>query len=132
MKSIVLDAYALLVFYQDERGSDTVEGVIRSAEAGKLDVFVSEINLGEVHYKTIRRIGLEGAKELLAQFHQLPVEVIPPSSEIILYASEVKAEHAISYADCFAVASAMKVEGKVLTGDPEFRKVEHLVGIEWI
>ena len=38
----------------------------------------------------------------------MPVEVIAPSSEIILSASEIKAQYAISYADCFAAATALK------------------------
>ncbi|MBW2341099.1 MAG: PIN domain-containing protein [Deltaproteobacteria bacterium] len=45
----------------------------------------------------------------LEQLLELPIEVISPSSEIIMKASEIKAEYAISYADCFAVATALKL-----------------------
>jgi predicted nucleic acid-binding protein len=37
-----------------------------------------------------------------------------------------------SFADCFALASALERKATIVTGDPEFRKVEHLVGIIWI
>ncbi|MBW1717726.1 MAG: type II toxin-antitoxin system VapC family toxin, partial [Deltaproteobacteria bacterium] len=94
--------------------------------------YISEINLGEVYYKTIRRLGLESARNHLEQFFELPIQVFPPSSDIILSASEIKAEYAISYADCFAVATALKVVASIITGDPEFKKVEHLVKIVWI
>jgi ribonuclease VapC len=42
-------------------------------------------------------------------------------------AAEVKAEYVISYADCFAVATAEQLSASIITGDPEFKKVEHLV-----
>ncbi|MFQ5486069.1 MAG: PIN domain-containing protein [Desulfobacterales bacterium] len=54
------------------------------------------------------------------------------SDDIIMSASEIKAEYAISYADCFAVATAQKLGASIVTGDPEFKKVESLVKIEWI
>ncbi len=132
MKNILLDSYAILKFYQDEEGADKVERLLISSHQGNLKAYISEINLGEVHYKTIRRLGLLSARNYLEQFSELPIHVIPPSSDIILSASEIKAEYAISYADCFAVATALKVEASIITGDPEFRKVERLVKIDWI
>jgi predicted nucleic acid-binding protein len=131
-KNILFDSYAILKFYQDEDGADTVEKLLISSRQGDLKAFMSEINLGEVYYLTIRRLGLEPAKEYLEQFFELSIQVVPPSSDIILSASEIKAEYAISYADCFAVATALKVKAPIVTGDPEFKKVEPLVKIKWI
>jgi ribonuclease VapC len=65
-------------------------------------------------------VGLDAARRQLEQFAQLPVEVVHPASYIILLASELKAEHAISYADCFAVATALNRHSSIVTGDPEF------------
>ena len=47
-------------------------------------------------------------------------------------AAEIKAQYAISYADCFAAATAEKLSASIITGDPEFKKVEHLVSVDWI
>ena len=132
MKSILFDAYAVLKYYQDEEGADKVEKLLISSRQEALSAYISEINLGEVYYQTIRRLGLEPAKKNLEQFSELPIRVIPPSSKIILSASEIKAEYAISYADCFAVATAIIFEASIITGDPEFKKVEHLVKIQWV
>jgi ribonuclease VapC len=62
----------------------------------------------------------------------MPVEVIAPSSEIILSASEIKAQYAISYADCFAAATALQYSALIITGDTEFKKIEHLIKVVWI
>ena len=132
MKNILFDSYAILKFYQDEDGADMVEKLLVSARQKAIKAFMSEINLGEVYYLTIRRLGLEPAKEYLEQFFELSVQVVPPSSDIIWSASEIKAEYAISYADCFAAATALKVKASIITGDPEFKKIESLVKIEWI
>ena len=36
------------------------------------------------------------------------------------------------FADCFALASALDRKAAIVTGDPEFKKVEHLVDIHWV
>jgi len=132
MKNILFDSYAILCFYQDERGSDEVERFLVSSRNGESRAFISEINLGEVHYQTVRRIGLERARRQLEEFYELPVDVLAVSSAIIFSAAELKAEFAVSYADCFAIATAIKTSSLIVTGDPEFKKVEHLVEVSWI
>jgi uncharacterized protein len=49
----------------------------------------------------------------------------------VIEAAKIKGKYALSYADSFAVATAIKEKATVVTGDPEFRKVERLVGIDW-
>lgn len=132
MKSILFDSHAVLKYAQDETGADQVEHLLRLAQKGDLRTYMSEINLGEVYYLTIRRIRLSAAKAYLEQIRQLPITVVSPSTEIIMLAAEIKAEHAISYADCFAVATAISFSATIVTGDPEFKKVENLVSISWI
>jgi ribonuclease VapC len=132
MKNILFDSHAILKFYQDEDGADKVEKLLNSSQQGNLKAYISEINLGEVYCQTIRRLGLEAAKKHLEQFFALPIQVVALSSEIILSASEIKAEYTISYADCFAVATALQLTASIITGDPEFKKVQHLAKIVWI
>jgi len=38
----------------------------------------------------------------------------------------------MSYADCFAVATALRFNAAILTGDPEFKKIEKTVSVEWL
>ena len=54
------------------------------------------------------------------------------SNNLIFQAAEYKAQYSISYADCFILASAIEHKAIIVTGDPEFKKVEHLVDIIWI
>ena len=114
-KSILFDSFAILKYYQDETGADKVQKLLRSAQRGLLEAFMSEINLGEVYYLTIRRTELEPAGEYLERLLNLPIKIISPSSEIIMRAAEIKAQYAISYADCFAVATAEQLSASIIT-----------------
>ena len=132
MKRILFDSHALLKFSQDEEGADKVEQFLLYSLNRKLKAYLNEINLGEIYYISIRRLGLESAKLYLEQLLDLPIDIVSPSSEIIRGAAEIKAQYAISYADCFAVATALKYSASIITGDPEFKKVDHIVTIEWL
>ena len=132
MKRILFDSHALLKFSQDEEGADKVEQFLLYSLNRKLKAYLNEINLGEIYYISIRRLGLESAKLYLEQLLDLPIDIVSPSSEIIREAAEIKAQYTISYADCFAVATALKYSASIITGDPEFKKVDHIVTIEWL
>lgn len=132
MSNVVLDSHAILRFAQDEAGAEKVETLLSDAGKGHIRALVSEINLGEIYYITMRRMGADFARRFLDHFSTFAVDRIPASWEIVLSAAEVKAQYALSYADCFVVATALKYQAVIVTGDPEFRKIEHLVKIDWI
>jgi ribonuclease VapC len=93
---------------------------------------MNQINLGEVYYKAIRAIGLEKANEFLQNFQRLPIDIVLPDSEMIWNAAEIKVNYAVSYADCFVAATAIRFHAVVLTGDPEFKKLKSLITVEWV
>ena len=133
MKNVTFDSHAILTFAQNEAGADRVEELLREAEEARVRAWVNEINLGEVYYITMRRLGALSAGRFLEQFSTLAVERVAASWQIVESApAELKARHALSYADCFAAATALRHGASIVTGDPEFKKVEHLVQIEWI
>jgi len=132
MKRVLFDAHAILKWTQKERGYQKVKSLLVACREQSALGYMNQINLGEVYYKTIRAVGLEEAKKFLENFFRLPLSIIPPDSELIWKASEIKAEYAISYADCFAAATALRYEAAILTGDPEFKKIQSFVAVEWL
>ena len=58
--------------------------------------------------------------------------ILPVPNPLIFQAAEYKAEYSLSFADCFALASAIEYKATLVTGDPEFKKVEHLIEITWL
>jgi len=77
-----------------------------------------------------RRGGVTKAQDALALIRQLPIEILPADEQSVFAAAHIKANHAISYADTFAVAAARSAV--ILTGDPEFASVESIVTVEWL
>jgi len=132
MKIILFDAHAILRWTQKERGYQKVKNLLMACRNQSATGYMNQINLGEVYYKTIRAVGIDRAKEFLENFFRLPVQIILPDSELIWSASEIKASYSISYADCFAAATALRLKATILTGDPEFKKLVSLVPIEWL
>jgi ribonuclease VapC len=70
--------------------------------------------------------------EVLANIERLNFTILSIPNNLIIRAAEYKAQYSLSYADCFALASAVEHKAILVTGDPEFKKVEHLVDIVWI
>lgn len=128
----LFDSHALLAFFQDEKGADVVARIFRKALKHRITRLISVINLGEIIYVTKRCFGDEKKLEILSRVHQLGVKILPVPDSLVFKAAEIKAEHAISYADCFALACAMEHSAVLVTGDPEFKKVSHLANIQWI
>ena len=90
------------------------------------------INLGEIIYIAKRSFGNDKKVEILARIHQLGFNVLPVPESLVFNAADLKAEYPISYADCFALACALEQSATLVTGDPDFQKVAHLVNIHWI
>jgi ribonuclease VapC len=127
-----LDSYALLAYLAAESGGDRVREILSQAIDGTCAVYCSHINLGEVVYIMERERGLARAQETLGLIDQLPVAVLPASRESVLAAAHIKAGHALSFADAFAVAAAQELDAVILTGDPEFDSVEQIVKVKRI
>ena len=128
----VLDSFALLAYLEDEPGAARVGGLLSSARKDEIEIWISIVNYGEVLYIVERGRGRDSAKMTIATIDQLPVTVADANRLLTFGAAHIRAQHAISYADAFAVALAQSKGGGVVTGDPEFKKVETLVSVEWL
>ena len=129
---VVLDSFALISFFHQEPGWEAVRSVFKElAEAGEKAV-LSRINWGEFYYIVKRRVGREKTLEALALIDQLPINILSVDDLLISEAAEIKSDYPIAYADAFCVATAKRLNGRILTSDPEFKAVEKLVPVQWI
>ena len=132
MSGYLFDSHALLAFFQNEPGAEIVAKIMRSSMEQDLDRLICMINAGEILYLTKRRFGDAKKLEILSRIHQLGFKLLSVTDAIVFQAAEYKAQYAMSYADCFALACAINHAAVLVTGDPEFKIVEHLVKITWI
>ena len=128
----VFDSFALLAYFQAERGSLKVKAILQEARNDEAVVFLSIINLGEIIYTVECKLGRATSQETLHDMLTLPVQIAEATRDRVLSAAHIKATFAVSYADAFAVALAQETAATVVTGDPEFRRVESPVNVLWL
>jgi len=128
----IFDSHALLKFFQKEKGHEKVTHLLEEIRKSGEVKYISAINLGEIIYSTKREFGDQKKLEVLANIERLNFTILPVPNNLIFQAAEYKAQYALSYADCLALASAVEHKATLVTGDPEFKKVENLVDIVWI
>ena len=128
---IVLDAWALLaLIFKEEPAASKVKEIFENEGLSRKSISISWINLGEVYYTIARKKGLDAAEAVLNEIQMLPVRLQVPSKDDILAAATVKSKYRVSYADAFAVSLAQKINGRIVTGDPEIILLKDVVNIE--
>lgn len=128
----VFDSFALLAFLQGEAGMTRVKQIFLQAGSGTARVLLSRINLGEILYIIEREQGLPQARKALAYIQSLPIELLMVTPAAVLHAAHLKANYRIAYADAFAATAAHQQRATLLTGNPEFNSLTHLITIEWL
>lgn len=132
MSKLLFDSFALLRFFQKETGGEKVRELLKEAIAQQTPCLINAINLGEIIYITQRRLGEQKKLEVFIHIQRMGFTILPCPNDLIFRAAELKARYPISYADAFALASAMEHSADLITGDPEFKMVEHLVNVIWV
>ena len=132
MNNYVLDSFALLRFIQKEPGNEPVKAILDDARLGKSCAMLNIINMGEVIYTVQRRFGLQAKLDVVMNVSRLGIVILPATNDLVFRAAELKARFAMSYADTFALASAIEHNATLVTSDPEFRQVEKLINILWV
>lgn len=136
MATMVLDAHALMVLFNDEPGAEEVEKILLKAEKGNPRLLMSVVNWGEIYYSIMRGVSQEIADSKAHEIAGMRIELVPVDTrdlELIRQAAAFKATKKMSYADCFAAALAKIKNAELVTGDPEFKAVEHeLRKVRWL
>lgn len=121
MKRYVLDASAVMTFFEDRPGAEKVEELLRKAAETQRFLLMSVVNWGEVYYSLWRARGEEGANEKLQHIAQLPIEIIDVDMATTKLAASLKAKHGLPYADCFAGALASSRKAIIVAADADFK-----------
>jgi predicted nucleic acid-binding protein len=131
MKRVVLDASAVMTFFENRPGADKVEELIHLGVAGKRQLLMSVVNWGEVYYSTWRAHGPGVARKIIEDIAQLPIEIIDANLDLTRTAAELRANHKLPYTDAFAAALAAHRKASLATSDQDFAAVEKNLDILW-
>jgi ribonuclease VapC len=122
----------MIAYFEDELGADRVAQVLNQLIKGKAKGFMSVVNWGEVYYNTMREQGVSEAEKATLQLDKFPIQIVDVNKELAYEAAKLKGEFRIAYADCFAVALSVKLNADLVTGDPDFKKLQERISIQWI
>jgi len=133
MERYILDSYAVLAYLNDEPGAQVIQDILQLAKQEQVVVYMSWINLGEVYYRLQRLYDRQLARKSIEIIKSWPVNFLEIDEQTTLLAGDIKARFRLAYADAFAAATAIKNQGILLTGDPEFKQLENEVfKIKWL
>ena len=132
MKTYVFDASALFAFLQQKPGAPKVNELLKDAMRGRVAIFMSAVNYGEVYGGILREHGAERARATMSAVQPLPISLVDATPQRSLQAAEVKVKHKLYYLDSFVAALALEQKGTLVTGDPDFRRLGHSVPIVWL
>ena len=135
MATMVLDAHALMVLFNDEPGAAEVERILLKAESGSPKLLISVVNWGEIYYSILRGASQEMAETKAHEIAGMQIELVPVDAddlELVRQAAAFKATRKMSYADCFAAALAKIKNAELVTGDREFKQLARDVKIHWL
>lgn len=131
-KRSLLDSFAILALLKKESNYQHILDLLKQAKRGERHLIMNQINAGEVYYLVFKRNLTSDFDKFWRAFLMLPIEFIGNDFELVIEAAKIKSQYAISFPDCFAVVTAIKEGASIVTGDPEFKKVEKRVKIDWI
>ena len=131
MKEYVLDANAVLRYFSvaEGEGGHKVRGLFEQAERGQAQLAMSVINLGEVLYVLLRRVGEQRALQYVQALRHA-VTMIDADENRALHAATLKHQYKLGYADSFAAALALESRATLVSADPAFEKI--CKSLKWI
>lgn len=111
---VVLDSWTVIEFLEGNEPAAPAVRLLLESETPT----ISWINLGEVYYIVRRNHGEPSAESVVRDLQDVMVAE-PPTPRRVMEAARIKADHRMSYADCFAAATAAAHGATLWTGDPE-------------
>jgi len=127
----ILDACALIALFKREQGADKVRALLDEAEAGQSVIYMSIINLIEVHYGFYREFGQEKSSLILEQLYTMPIHFIDTITATVFSETiRLKAQYSFSLADAIGIATAIDFSGVFVTAD--HHELDSIAGKETI
>ncbi len=128
-ESFVLDTSAILTLWNEEEGAPTVEKILRNGTHHR-KVFVSFMTFMECRYRLWKDQGQSAADEIFRSLSLLPVTRVDVDDTLLMTASELKAQHKISVADSWIIATAISRKATLVHKNPEFEALSDRVAMK--
>lgn len=116
--TVLIDSWAWIEYWKGSKYAKNAAKYIESDE----EAFVSTINLTEIYSWFARSYNEDIAKERI-EIVEKRTYIIPLEKKIAVDAAQLKLKHKLGIADAIVLATARHINGKVITGDPDFKGI---------
>ena len=135
IETLIVDSWPVMEWLrQREPARARFAELLDRAERGQIVLQMSRIIRGDLWYQVARRWGIDVYPQYQSLIATLPIQIISLDDALVDEAAGLKARFSISYADCFAAALAIRQGAPIVTGDPDFLKLETagLITVHWL
>ena len=132
MPAKVLDSFALIAYFRDEPGAETMENLLVSAGKKDNPLLMTDVNYAEVKYYILKKDGAEAWRKATKVLEGLPIDFHSATRALADEAADFKARYKLSLADAFAAAFAKERRAELVTGDLEFKPLEKEIKVQWL
>ncbi|HVC58014.1 MAG TPA: type II toxin-antitoxin system VapC family toxin [Candidatus Acidoferrales bacterium] len=122
--TVLIDSWAWIEYWKGGKHASSAATHIEGDE----EAVVASINLTEL-YLWVSRYYDEATAKKYTEAVERRCYVIPLDKEIALSAAKLKLRHKMGIADSVVLATARHANGKVVTGDPDFKDIDGVIFI---
>lgn len=120
--TVLIDSWAWIEYWKGGRFAKEAAAYIEGDE----ESMVSAINLAEVHI-WIARFYDDVTADAKVSTIERRCHVVAVDRDIAIEAAKIKRKEKLGLADSLILATARKIGGKVVTGDPDMKGVKEMV-----
>jgi predicted nucleic acid-binding protein len=116
MPARVLDSFALIAYFRDEEGAETMENLLVTAGKKDTPLLMTDVNYAEVKYSVVKKDGAEAWHEPKRFFKDCR-SIFTPQTELSPTPPPIS-KPASNLADAFAAALASERNAELVTWGP--------------
>jgi predicted nucleic acid-binding protein len=128
----VLDASAIILFFEKKPGYEHVRQLFLDASLHKYALLITSVNWGEVRYILIHKYGKTDPQKAMEALGSLPVRLVDVNQELVSIAGDLKIKYKIGYCDAIAAALAKLHKAECITADNDFNILKNEIKISFI
>jgi predicted nucleic acid-binding protein len=120
--TVLIDSWAWIEYW---KGGKLAQSAAKYIE-GEEEAIVSPINIAEI-YHWISKYYNERTADTRISLVERRCYMIPVERDIAIEAAKIKKRNQLGLADSVILATARSVQGKLVTGDPDFKSVDNVI-----
>src|SRR3954470_16660112 len=90
MPGKVLDSFALIAYFRDERGAEIVESLLLAAAKKDIPLQMTDVNYAEVKYSILKKVGIDSWEKAAGILEGLPIVFHPTNPSMANAAADFK------------------------------------------